>query len=127
MNKKINPLLLTLFLALWICPSMAATESQTIQFETLFYYPQKGEPQAAVTVTRTHGASGEVSVDYSTGQDTALPDQDYQETSGTLVFKEGEVSKTISIPLISTQTVSRGKSFFISLISDPTGNARHGY
>ena len=63
-----------------------------------------------VTVTRVAGSSGRVSVDYTTvdgttnnlvsGDVPALAGQDYTSVSGTLIFDDYEMSKTIVIPII---------------------------
>lgn len=73
------------------------------------YYPYN-VPGVLVTVTRTAGSSGRVLVDYTTvdgdtnlitnGDDVAKAGQDYTQVSGTLIFNDYEMSKTILIPII---------------------------
>ena len=67
-----------------------------------------------VTVTRLAGSSGRVLVDYATtnlvntnallfGVSNAVAGVDYTPVSGTLVFDDFEMSKTIVIPINSTR------------------------
>ena len=53
-----------------------------------------------VTVLRTGGTAGNLTVDYATADGTAIAGQDYTSTSGTLTFSAGETSKTIQIPIL---------------------------
>ena len=50
-------------------------------------------------VTLDRRADTEVRVDYTTVNGTAIAGQDYEATSGTLVFDEGEESKTVYVPI----------------------------
>ena len=55
----------------------------------------------AVSITRSAGSAGAGSVRYSTQAGTATPDADYIETSGVVVFEDGEGGeKTFSISII---------------------------
>ncbi|MFT6732261.1 MAG: hypothetical protein ACJAS9_000441, partial [Polaribacter sp.] len=50
-----------------------------------------------VTILRVFGATGEVSVTYSTSDSAAISGNDYQATTGILVFPEGDKNETFSI------------------------------
>ena len=50
-------------------------------------------------VTLDRRADAEVTVDYTTMNGTAVAGQDYVATSGTLVFEQGEDSKTVYVPI----------------------------
>ena len=50
-------------------------------------------------VTLDRRADAEVRVDYTTVNGTAIAGQDYEATSGTLVFDEGEESKTVYVTI----------------------------
>ncbi len=52
-----------------------------------------------VTVSRTNGIAGTVSVDYATTGGTATPFTDYTPVSGTLIFGDGETTKTFNVSL----------------------------
>ena len=52
---------------------------------------------ATVTVTRTKGSQGTLTVDYATGSGTATAGTDYTAGSGTLSFADGETSKSFTV------------------------------
>jgi len=80
---------------------------------------------AVVTVSRTGGRSGVVTVDYSTNDGTANAGADYTASSGTLTFNEGEASKTFAVPI--TEDSSDEEDETVNLIlSGPTGGAALG-
>ena len=65
--------------------------------------PRSGGSAATLdfVVTLNPAASGTVTVDYATSDDTATAGADYTATSGTLTFAMGESSKTVSVPVLS--------------------------
>jgi hypothetical protein len=69
----------------------------------------------ALTVQRTGGTVGSLSVDYSTTDGTAIAGQDYTTTSGTLNFGPGETSKTIQIPILDDATQEQSETFTVAL------------
>jgi hypothetical protein len=72
----------------------------------------------SVTVVRTGGSTGSVSVDYSTANGTAIAGQDYTSTSGTLTFNGGETSKTIQIPITNDSPTETDETFTVFLRND---------
>ena len=73
-----------------------------VQFSSSTY----GTPEntgVTITVTRTGGNAGGVSVKFRTAAGTAQPGQDYSETSTTVIFGDNEVSKNVFIPIIPDQ------------------------
>ena len=80
---------------------------------------------ATLSVNRT-GGSGAVSVNYATADDTALAGTDYQATSGTLSWADGDTTaKTISVPIIN-RNLTAGSTFFLVNLSAPAGGATLG-
>ncbi|HEU4872435.1 MAG TPA: SBBP repeat-containing protein [Pyrinomonadaceae bacterium] len=73
-----------------------------------------------LTVQRTGGTAGNLTVDYSTADGTAIAGQDYTATSGTLNFSAGETSKTIQIPILDNAPVEPDEVFTVSLSNTPT-------
>jgi hypothetical protein len=69
----------------------------------------------SVTVVRTGGTTGNLSVDYATTDGTAIAGQDYTSASGTLTFTGGETTKTIQIPIADDATTETDETFSISL------------
>lgn len=85
------------------------------------YETYEGEV-ALITIDRRNGASGEVEVDYATQNTLAKSGEDYTETSGTLVFKEGETQKIIAVPILD-DTKDDNRETFRFKISNATGGA----
>ncbi|HEV8428910.1 MAG TPA: SBBP repeat-containing protein [Pyrinomonadaceae bacterium] len=72
----------------------------------------------SLTVLRTGGTSGDLTVDYSTANGTAIAGQDYTSTSGTLTFTGGESSKTIQIPILDNSTTENDETFTVTLLNN---------
>ena len=68
-----------------------------------------------VTVLRTGGTLGTLSVDYATENGTAIAGQDYTSASGTLTFNAGETSKTFQIPIAEDATTEPDENFRVEL------------
>jgi hypothetical protein len=74
-----------------------------------------------VTVIRTGGLSGTVTVQYATSDGTALAGTDYTAESGTLTFGPNVTAQTISIPVTNNQ--ASGSRTLNLTLSSPTGGA----
>src|SRR6266481_1276732 len=98
---------------LWTC------EAQTVQFLNAAPSVYENGTNVTVIVTRTP-ASGLATVDYTTVDDSALAGSDYQFTSGTLTFNDGESFQIITIPIIDDKVPEGTEDFFVTL-SNPTG------
>jgi hypothetical protein len=68
-----------------------------------------------VTVLRTGGNAGALTVDYATADGTAVAGQDYTTTSGTLSFGNGETSKSFTIPILDDATTEQDETFTVLL------------
>ncbi len=80
----------------------------------------------AITVTRTGGATGPVTVDFATVDGTAVGGVDFVPTNGTISFANGETSRTIFVALpAGTPANAPSRSFSLSL-SNATGGATLG-
>jgi uncharacterized delta-60 repeat protein len=86
---------------------------------------------AIVSVQRTNGFTGAVSVNYSTSSDTAVAGQDFTTTSGTLNWADGEGGvKFISIPILNDSVSELTESFVVTLAAAGGGatiGANPGY
>lgn len=71
----------------------------TLQFGSATYQEGEGAGGATITVTRTGGSDGPVSVDYTTANGTATAGQDYTTTTGTLTFADGDTQETFTVPI----------------------------
>jgi hypothetical protein len=97
----------------------------SLQFATATASVPENAGQAAIVVNRVNGATGPVSVYYTTSNGTALTGTDYTITLGTLNFAEGETSKTILVPILDNKVINVNKTFKMTL-SLPTGGAKLG-
>lgn len=89
-------------------PGGLALESSVVEVD-------RGSSQVVLDVIRTEGSDGQVSIDYMTVDDTATAGDDYVDTSGTLVFADGETEKSIVIPLVSGTTSQPTQEFKVTI------------
>ena len=76
-----------------------------------------------VSVVRTGGSTGAISVEFTTLAQTATPGMDYTETIGTFNWDDGDIrSKKISVPILDDAVAEDLERFQIRL-SNPTGGA----
>ncbi|MDB6059083.1 MAG: hypothetical protein JWO95_2927 [Verrucomicrobiales bacterium] len=68
-----------------------------------------------LTVSRTGGSSGTVSVDFYTVDGAANAGSDYKSTNGTLVFGPGKLSQTITIPILNDTLSEVPEAFYVYL------------
>jgi hypothetical protein len=73
-----------------------------------------------LTVARTGGTTGSVSVDFATADGTAIDGQNYTATNGTLVFSNGVASKSIAVAIINDTLFEANEAFTVTL-SNPQG------
>ena len=93
-----------------------------LRFSSTNYYGQEGTAFATVSVIRTNGSFGNVSVAYSTVPMTAVPDVNYHPVSGTITFAGGDTNKTFQIPLVEN-SIAQGPVTVGVVLSSPTGGA----
>ncbi len=94
----------------------------TLTLESGNYAINESSSSFDVTVLRTGGYDGAVSVDYSTTDATANGITDFKTTRGTLSFVDGERSKTITIEIINDEIFEANETFNLNL-SNPLGGA----
>ena len=78
---------------------------------------------ALVSLTLDQPVEAAVSLDFNTLDQSALANADYQPTAGTVTFQPGEVSQTVSIPLIDTDLVELTESFLVQFTNLQAGGA----
>ncbi|HEY0549913.1 MAG TPA: Calx-beta domain-containing protein, partial [Verrucomicrobiae bacterium] len=75
-----------------------------------------------VTVLRTNGFTGIVSVRLTTSNLTATAFSDYTPTNRVLTFSDGETNKSIAIPIVNDANAEPDETVLLTL-SQPTGGA----
>src|SRR5262249_45982420 len=94
----------------------------TLHFSTTSYIVAENQGLATITVTRSGGSTGTVTVHYATSNGTATAGSDYTSASGTLTFADGQTSATFTVPIINDTTVEPDETVELTLGS-PTGGA----
>jgi uncharacterized membrane protein len=98
----------------------------TVQFSAPSYTATEEGGAATVTLTRTGGSTGAVSVVLSTADGTATSGQDYTPLSQVVAWADGDASpKTVTIPLNDDNLVEGNDTVRVSL-SNPGGGASLG-
>jgi len=96
----------------------------SLQFSQDNYEVAKESTEATVSVVRTDGSQGIVSVDYHTEDRSAQAGQAYQSQTGQLTWNSGaDQPQDITIPLLGEPIV--GQQFAVNL-AQPTGGAQLG-
>ncbi|MEA2489673.1 MAG: large repetitive protein [Acidobacteriota bacterium] len=80
---------------------------------------------ARLTVLRTGGTDGQVSIDYKTVDYTAAAGLQYEARAGRLTFGPGEILKTIEVPIINDSAYAASSTFRI-VLSEPAGTTITG-
>ena len=93
-----------------------------LSFSATNFVVNEGDGAAFLTVSRTNGASGSVSVTYATIPGTAQPSINYNAVTNILTFGNGETVKTAVVPLVDNNVVQGPVSLTV-VLSNPTGNA----
>lgn len=113
---------------LWLLgfPTPPVGNPGTLHFTNSSYSVAETGVQATITVTRSDGFSGTVSVQYETGDGTATAGEDYTERSGTLTFAHNEAGpKSFTVPVFSQPTAEGDETVTLAL-KNPTGGATLG-
>ncbi|MFA6039398.1 MAG: Calx-beta domain-containing protein [Candidatus Peribacteraceae bacterium] len=79
-------------------------------------------PTLSLSILRTGGDKGQVTVAYTLSGGTAVASTDYVPTKGVLTFKDGEGSKNVSARLLRNTGATGSRTVNFTL-SDPTGGA----
>lgn len=92
---------------------------------TSYLVPESGG-SVSISIARTNGSTGVLSVDYRTVAGTAAGGGDYVSQSGTLVFTEGQTNHTITITILDDVAVEGDESFFVQLFNPASGTVISG-
>lgn len=94
-----------------------------VEFQQNAYSVQEEDGLIIIPVNRVNGSDGEITIDYSTGDDTALGGTDYVSTSGTLTLNNGETQKDICISIIDDDVYRKDRHFTLQLANPQLGTA----
>jgi hypothetical protein len=115
-----------------VMEEMQSTKSKpgVLQFSSTAYDINESAGSASIVVTRSSGSDGAVSVDYSTGNDTAVggaatDGADYSFTNGTLNFAAGITTSRFSVPIVDDTDVEAIETLNLAL-TNPDGGATLG-
>ncbi len=78
-----------------------------------------GSVNAVFTVSLSGTSSQTVTVQYATANGTATAGSDYTATSGTLTFTPGQLTQTVSVPVLGDTVLEPTETFAVNL-SNPT-------
>lgn len=111
---------------------LTATELQfvigppgSVAFSAASFPVSEGAGTVTITVNRTGGSVGAVTVQYTTNDGTALAGSDYTAASGTLTFGHGVTTQTFTVSITDDPLVESGEAINVTL-SNPTGGASLG-
>jgi Calx-beta domain len=95
-----------------------------VQFAVSDYSVAEADDVATITVARSGGSASGVAVHYATSDGTAVAGSNYVATSGTLIFNQGDASRTFTIPVLDDGNPGN-KTVHLTLTS-PQGGATLG-
>ncbi|MEP6849461.1 MAG: Calx-beta domain-containing protein [Acidobacteriota bacterium] len=94
----------------------------SLGFSASTYSVNEAAGTATISVTRTFGSFGPVSVNYATSNGTATAGQDYTTASGTLSWANGDTTaKTFTIPITSDAIDEPNETVNLTLTSPTNG------
>ncbi len=97
----------------------------SLSFTAASYSVVESVGLATISVRRTPGSSGSVSVQFETLDGTALQNSDYVYTNGSVSFARGETNKTFAVRILNDRLIEANKSLQLRLFS-ATGGATLG-
>ncbi|MBD3670057.1 MAG: hypothetical protein HUJ29_04715, partial [Gammaproteobacteria bacterium] len=104
----------------------AAPSQGGLALASTVYSVSEDGSSVTITVNRSGGSSGAVSVDYATTDDTATAGNDYVAASGTLNWSDGDAASKSFTITISDDSVYEGDEGFNVSLSNVTGGASLG-
>ncbi len=102
-----------------------------IQFSAATYTVSEATAVATITVVRSGGAAGPVTVDFATSNGTATAGLDYTAVPpvpvppATITFNAGVMSRTVTVP-ITNDTLDEANETVVLTLTNPTGGATLG-
>jgi subtilisin family serine protease len=109
----------------WLLANAGTPQPGQLQFSAAAYTVAENGGSIVLTVTRSGGSAGDVSVEYATADGSAAAGADYGASAGTLTLADGETSRTFAIAILD-DAVFEGNESFNVILSNPSGGATLG-
>lgn len=93
----------------------------TLRFSAATYSVNEGAGSVTITVARSALNTGAVSVNYATGNGTALAPADYTARSGTLTFASGATTQTFTVPITNNTAAEPNETVNLTLSAATNG------
>lgn len=100
-------------------------DTAQLRLSSATYSTSEAASGVDVTIQRTGGTAGAVSVRFTTANGTATQPADYAAVSQRVTFGDGETSKTVTVPIVSGIGSEAAETFTVAL-SQPAGDAKLG-
>jgi CSLREA domain-containing protein len=94
----------------------------TLAFDAFSRSVGEGDRGALLTVLRSGGSDGPVTIAYATADGTAAAPGDYTAVAGTLSFPDGVTTQTVKVPIVEDHLGEADETFTVTL-TDPSGGA----
>jgi solute carrier family 8 (sodium/calcium exchanger) len=99
-------------------------EPGVLSFTEDDFFVGPAEKKAVVWVQRKDGCSANVSCTFACEDRSGKSGKDFEETTGTILFKKGETRKCIEVPLIKGGPGHIKNPMFVVVLSEPSGGAK---
>ncbi len=97
-----------------------------LNFTSSRYAVDENATNAVITVVRTNGTTGTVTVNFTTRDGLAVGGQDYTPTNGVLTFPEGVTTRTFSVGITEDMEGAETNETIVLLLERPQGGASLG-
>jgi hypothetical protein len=97
----------------------------SLQFSAPAFSVAENGGSVAISVTRTGGSAGAVTVDYASSDGSAMAGSDYTAAAGTLSFADGVTSQAFSVAILDDSLFEGDEDFRLSL-ANVSGGASIG-
>ncbi|MFN6568938.1 DUF4347 domain-containing protein [Dendronalium sp. ChiSLP03b] len=87
----------------------------TISFVPISINGKEDSGNLVFAVKLSNASSQTITVDYTTSNDTAIAGDDYTPVTGTLTFNPGDLTQTITVPILDDLAAESSERFFVNL------------
>jgi uncharacterized delta-60 repeat protein len=106
--------------------ALARYENDTLQFSAPNYSVGENGMMVTITVTRTGGSTGALSVMVATADGTGKAGQNYTPVAQQLQLADGQTSTTFTVPVLQDAVAGDGDKTVLLTLSDPSTGATLG-